>query len=183
MFRISLTFLLIILTGCAGLAPRSETAPVGIDGIACVGRIDALPAQLTAINDDQLLQTALGASGEGKLCFGQVLAATAPVTVYRVWNSDKSYTRYGSWWSFELPTGPKSSYRRDNGICPSWSALDRLSSCELKPGAKIVVGPGQSARCKTLTYAKSAVNQVYIPNDARAERLFVENCTAGTVWP
>jgi len=130
-----------------------------------------------------LLKKSLGARTEGKLCTGKVFLAEKPVTVYRVWNSDKNYTIYGSWWSFDSPQGPKIQYRKDNGICPSWSTLDRLSSCTIKVGAKIVVGPGQSAKCAESTYAKSAVNQVFIPNDSRNDVLFVENCTAGVDWP
>ncbi len=184
--------LLLLLTGCAGLdgldrqagsQVEGQAALSGIDGIACVGQIIAPPPGMEVVSDEALLQDALGASGEGELCAGQVLVALEPVTVYRVWDSAREYTRYGSWWSFQLPEGPRPQYRQDNSICPSWSELDRMSACTVKVGAKLVVGPGQSAQCKQMIYAKSATNQVYIPNDARNDVLHVQDCTAGAVWP
>jgi hypothetical protein len=43
-----------------------------------------------------------------------------------IWHKDMLAERknklYGSWWSFELPEGPKLECRQDNGICPSWIA-------------------------------------------------------------
>lgn len=179
----SLFFVVVFLAGCAGVTQPLEQVSLGIDGIPCVGRIENPPVGFVAVNDEVLLQSARGASGLGKLCEGKVFRATQPVTVYRVWNSDKSYTIYGSWWSFVLPEGPKQKYREDNGICPSWSALDRMSSCSIKVGAKIVVGPGQSAQCEQMTYPKSPVNQVFIPNDSRNNVIHVENCTSGVEWP
>nr|WP_245635063.1 hypothetical protein [Marinobacterium profundum] len=179
--------LLLLLTGCAGFdsgdkQPDSRVL-AGIDGVACVGQINSPPPGLAVVSDDALLQEALGASGAGELCAGQVLMAQQPVTVYRVWDSARDYTRYGSWWSFQVPVGPRLQYREDNSICPSWSELDRMSACTLKVGAKLVVGPGQSAQCKQMIYAKSAVNQVYIPNDARNNVLHVADCSEGVVWP
>ncbi|WP_020410534.1 hypothetical protein [Hahella ganghwensis] len=180
----SVIFLLaLIISGCESLPTADKPETQGIDGIACVGYIQPPPSGAIEVMDPALLQKALGTSGEGKLCEGKVYVATQPMTVYRVWNSDKSYTQIGSWWSFDHPNGPKPKYREDNGICPSWSTLDRLSSCTLKVGAKFVVGPGQSAQCQHMTYAKSEVNQVFIPNDTRIDQVYVENCTEGTVWP
>ena len=172
-----------ILTACANIKPAAEQPLVGVDGVTCVGEVEAPPEGLVEIDDMNLLELALGASGQGKLCAGQVYQTEEPVTVYRVWNSEKSYTVYGSWWSFEEPEGPKQEYRKDNGICPSWSSLDQMSSCTIKVGTRVVVGPGQSAKCQEMTYAKSDVNQVYIPNNSRDNIILVENCTGGTDWP
>lgn len=176
---------LALLTGCAGTQPPVEHGLVGVDGIACVGTVQTPPAGLVESAESELLARALGKSGAGKLCAGKVFQVISPVSVYRVWHSEKSYTLYGGWWSFTRPQGPQDRYREENAICPSWSALDRLSSCSIKAGAKIVVGPGQSADCQQdqLAYAKSPVNQVFIPNDARNDMLYVENCTAGSEWP
>lgn len=157
----------------------------------CVGSIMTPPAGLVAATDDALLAKAIGLPGKGALCKGAVFVAEKPVTVYRVWDSSKSYTLYGGWWSFDLPKGPREQYRVDNDICPEWSPLNIMSSCTIKVGTKIVVGPGQSAQCTQATVPPfpnnllpaSAVNQVYIPNDSRNNVLFVENCTPGTVWP
>ncbi|NKB80887.1 MAG: hypothetical protein GKS05_03115 [Nitrospirales bacterium] len=179
----SLYFVFMFLVGCAGMTPTMEQPSLGVDRIACVGEVEHPPKGLVEIKDTILVQKALGASGQGKLCVGNAFVTTEPVPVYRVWNKEKSYTLYGSWWSFELPKGPKQKYREENGICPSWSPLDRMSSCTIKVGTNVVVGPGQSAVCEQVTYPKSAVNQVFIPNDSRNNMLLVENCSAGADWP
>ncbi len=174
---------LLLLAGCAGMTPPPAPALSGIDGIPCIGQIDKPPSGLVETRDPALLDKALGASGKGMLCAGKVYRAKEPVTVFRVWDSSKAYTLYGGRWSFRLPQGPRDSYRKENDICPEWSALDRMSACTLKPGAEIVVGPGQSADCAHEKLQKSATNQVYIPNDSRQGKLFVEDCTPGAPWP
>jgi len=184
--RLSLPFFLLVfasLGGCAMHTPPDGQTISGIDGIACVGQVNPPPAGLVAADDDALLKTVLGSSGKGMLCAGKVYQATQPVTVYRVWDATKTYTLYGGWWSFNQPQGPRDRYQVENDICPEWSALDRMSSCSIKVGAKIVVGPGQSATCEQSTLPKSAANQVFIPNDSRNNVLFVENCSEGVVWP
>lgn len=106
------------------------------------------------------------------------------VLVYRVWDASKPYTALGGWWSLQIPQGPRDTYRHANEICPTWSALNRLSQYTLKPGTKVALGPGQSAQCSdSLRYPASAVNQVYIPNDAQHQQVFVENCQDDGNWP
>lgn len=159
-----------------------EPAPAAAN--TCVGTVAAVPGGLRPIDDDALLQAAAGAPGMGKLCSGKVFVAEQPVTVYRVWDRAKAYTAYGSWWSFSQPQGPRERYRREEDICPEWSPLDVMSSCTLKIGTRIVVGPGQSVNCANqLNFPPSAENQVYIPNDSRNNKIYVENCTAGADWP
>ncbi len=175
--------ILFVPGGCAGITGINNPVQLGIDGIACVGEIEKPPAGLIQSTDKELRLKALGASGDGKLCTGRVYLAEQSVTVYRVWNSTKSYSAFGGWWSFDRPRGPRQDYRKANEICPSWSSLDRMTSCSIKIGTKIVVGPGQSANCEDFTYPKSAVNQVYIPNNSRNDLIFIENCTAGLPWP
>ncbi|MBU2707945.1 hypothetical protein KCM76_18260 [Zooshikella marina] len=176
-------FSLLILVGCAGHIAPEKSELHGVDGVACVGYIDQPPEGVVAEEDKSLLDESLGVTGEGKLCAGKTFVATKPVKVYRVWNSQKDYSKYGRWWSFQVPHGPKQQYREQNVICPSWSTLDRMSECTLKAGTKLVVGPGQSANCLSTSYPKSAVNQVFVPNDSRKDILYVENCTPGDVWP
>lgn len=136
------------------------------------------------MDDPTLLASALGAAGAGKLCAGAVFEATRPLTLYRVWQRDRAYTELGRWWTFERPEGPRDRYRGQNVICPEWSALDAWSRCELRAGARFVLGPGQSARCEGgLTLPVSPTNQVYIDNDARAQRVFVERCEPLGAWP
>lgn len=176
-------FVFIFLAGCAGILGENQPSAVGIDGVACRGQIEAPPEGLVAADDQDLLLSALGESGHGKLCEGKVFVAVKPVTVYRVWSSKKVNAAYGVWWSFDEPKGPKSKYRADNVVCPTWSSLDRISSCVLKTGAKIVVGTGQSAKCEQISYPKSPVNQVFIPNDIDKNIMYVEKCTPGADWP
>ena len=164
-------------------APTPTPTPLATDGAAWVGTIEA-PAGMTAVDDAALLALAVGAPGQGKLCAGRVYQVTAPTTVYRVWTAAKAYTQLGGWWSFTAPRGPRAAYQRDNAICAEWSALDTVSSCTIKLGTRIVVGPGQSADCEgDADFAASATNQVFIPNDTRKGQLFVEGCTAGVPWP
>lgn len=172
--KISYVFLvLVLISGCTGVSTR----PVGIDGSPCAGTVIDPPAGLTEITDTELLQSALGSTGQGKLCIGKVFIVKTPVTVYRVWDSSKSYTAFGRWWSLSYPQGSRDDYRKINVICPDWSALDRMSICFLKIGAKVVIGPGQSAQCPDGIYPQSSANQVYVPNDSRADQIFVDNCT------
>lgn len=164
----------VLLAACATQGPSSDS---------CVGNVAVPPAGLVASSDDALLQRAIGAPTKGALCKGQVFVAEKEVTVYRVWDATKSYTLYGSWWSFSLPLGPRDQYRVQNDICPEWSPLNKMSACTLKIGTKIVVGPGQSAQCAAALLPASAVNQVYIPNDSRNNVLYVDRCTDGADWP
>jgi hypothetical protein len=173
-----------LIAGCTNISPIQDNAIVAIDEKACIGTIMTPPAGLAETDDTELLQAAQGESGQGRLCAGKVFVAEKPVTVYRVWDSTHSYTAYGSWWSLSDPQGPRDNYRKEEDICPEWSALDRMSACSLKVGAKVVIGPGQSVNCNNnLSYPPSSVNQVYIPNDSRNNKVYVENCSAGADWP
>lgn len=172
--RVAAFLSVVLLSACATRLEHSN---------GCVGTVMSPPPGLVEIADDELLRSALGAPAKGALCAGKVFIAEKEVTVYRVWDSAKSYTLYGRWWSFSAPTGPRDKYQVDNDICPEWSPLNTVSSCTVKIGAKIVVGPGQSAQCAERLLPASAVNQVYIANDSRNNALFVDHCSKGTDWP
>mgnify|MGYP000078257003 FL=1 len=170
------------LGGCGG--EMMEPLPVSpLDGQSCAGFIDSAPSGANQVEDATLLQEALGKSGEGKLCVGRVLEALQSVAVYRVWNAAKDYTEFGRWWSLSKPMGPVERYRTDNEICPEWSDLNQLTVCSLKIGARFVMGPGQSAQCMMMSYDRSPINQVYVPNDTRASKVYVENCMRLGAWP
>lgn len=176
---------LVLLASCGPKAKPAVEAPAPEEPAApaCVGEIEA-PSGVRTVEDPELLAQAIAKDGEGKLCTGQVYEVVEPLTVYRVWTSAKPYTQLGGWWSFDEPQGPADAYREANAICPEWSDLDRMSRCTVKVGARIVVGPGQSAACEGgVIFAQSAVNQVFIPNDARIDQVFVEDCTPGEAWP
>jgi hypothetical protein len=188
-----------ILVACGGSATvatpakdpsskKTETSSVvpavgPVDGVACAGAIDPVPEGVKEIVDDVFARSAIDESGKGKLCMTRIFEVVAPIKVYRVWNSQKSYTEFGKWWSFAKPMGPVEAYREQNAICPEWSDLDRVTVCEIKVGARFAVGPGQSAMCASTQYEKSSVNQVYIPNDTREEKVFVDHCESLGAWP
>lgn len=174
MKRLTAFLSMVLLTACATQSPPSD---------GCVGTVIAPPAGFVETTDDALLASAIGAPTKGALCKGKVFIAEKDVTVYRVWDATKSYTLYGRWWSFSEPHGPRDRYQAENDICPEWSPLNKMSSCSVKLGTKVVVGPGQSAQCAESLLPASAVNQVYIANDSRNDVLFVENCSAGVDWP
>ena len=171
-FLMSLAF--VGLVGCAKLPQQSSS---------CVGDVITPPVGLQ-LSAEQPPAGTIGAPKAGALCTGKVFVAMQPVRVYRVWDAAKPYTQYGKWWSFDAPKGPRDTYRLNNAICPEWSPLNQVSSCTLKVGTQVVVGPGQSAECadKTLLPA-AATNQVYVPNDSLHNVVAVENCSAATAWP
>ncbi len=182
---------IVILSACSQLpqlpkdsAAVAGAATVGIDGIACVGSLQQPPPGLTPVQDAALLQQALGATGAGKICAGQVFQAKQPVRLYRVWDGSKSYTKLGQWWSAELPQGPKAAYQRANAICPAWSALDQHVSCQLKPGSLVVIGNTQSADCAADgVLEKNANQQWFVANDGRNNQYLVDNCQELGNWP
>ena len=180
---VGLLSLIFILGGCSTLPMAEQADVIGVDGVACIGKVVTPPAGLVEVLDEALLQQVLKPSGEGELCAGKVFKAEQAVTVYRVWDSTKAYTLYGGWWSLNQPQGPKNKYRKENDICPEWSELNQMSQCQLTVGAKVVIGPGQSADCEEIYHKKSPVNQVYIPNDSRNNVLYVESCSDGVAWP
>jgi hypothetical protein len=165
--------------------PASAVPASAAQGAACPGKVEAIDG-LAPADDDALYKQALGQPGKGSLCTGQVFEVLRPVKVYRVWTKEKSHTKLGRWWSFSRPRGPVSEYRRANAICAEWSDLDVVSECTLKAGARVVVGPGQSALCKAESYPVSETNQVFVPNDTRdpeKQKVLVEGCTEGSPFP
>ncbi len=171
------------LAACAGapVAPppttQADAAPLHCPGSSGVPA--RLREQLQAVEDPALLRAALGQPGQGGLCQGQVYQSRpdSQVTLFRVWNSTNPHSQYGSWWALELPVGEVSAYRAGFEICYQWSPLDRLATCSLKPGARLVLGDGQSASCSAhLTYPPSPRQQVFIQDAASA----VTDCSVHT---
>ena len=116
-----------------------------------------------------LLAQAQRTSGGGYLCSAKSFAITQPVRVYRLIDSTQPYSKLGSFWSFDRPTGKRDDYRAKFAICEQWSKLDRLLACDVRPGTVIVVGTTQSADCShDFMYGKTAANQVFVPNDGVA---------------
>ena len=181
--RLFSVLLIFTLAACSQL-PRTETATLlGMDGVPCVGEVENPPGAALETSDPALLKQAMGASEKGGVCAAKVFQIEKSVRVYRVWDSSKSYTQLGRWWALTKPVGPKDTYRKDYAICPSWSALDHLVACDIKPGTAIAMGPTQSAACEDGIYPKTGLNQVFIPNNAAVKQIFVENCRDEGVWP
>lgn len=133
----------------------------------------------------QAEKESMGRDLEGKLVVGQAYRVKKKgILVYRAWNSRKSWSRMGQWWTLTKPESSEyvDQYRKDYNICYQWSGLDRLSSAELKVGAVIVVGAGQSAACDRMpdgsiptladgepdSYDVSTKQQVYISDPQNA---------------
>ncbi len=154
---LNVTFLL-----CLAMNPLISIA----DSITCLGN-NKLPEQFedyfSEIKDPKLLQQSIGKPDEGKLCQGKAYKVSQDVIVHRAWNSTNPASELGKWWAFSTPRGMISDYRKNYEICYQWSPLDRLSTCLLKEGTKVVIGTGQSAQCSQyLTYPSSSRHQIYV---------------------
>lgn len=123
---------------------------------------------------DLLLQ-AVRLEGEGGLSAGVVIVLQTDTVLYRVWNGpDKlnpagNNNRVGNWWTFDAPTGPAAAYRKDYAICHSWNDLTWVTSCKLKAGSVVAVGPTQSVaagKCSdpNESYKATKAQQVFVPN-------------------
>ena len=179
-----LTFSIATLVSCAQMPANQPVQNQQADTVSmapepCIGTTD-LPSSLrdsfVPAVDAELLNSALGEPGKGGLCQGQVYISTGikTVTLYRAWNSTNPGSMYGKWWAFSRPSGEVAQYREDFEICYQWSPLDKLVTCELKAGTKVVVGNGQSAYCSEyLSYGVSASQQIYIENTESV----TNNCT------
>ncbi|MEZ4302289.1 MAG: hypothetical protein R3B70_45600 [Polyangiaceae bacterium] len=141
----------------------TEPAP---EGPACAGKVDSPPDGVTA-TDEPPPSFAIGAPGKGALCEAKVYVAAGAVTVYRLftasYETSKKAGPLGAYWTFQKPQGPKDAYRAAYEICDEWNDLDMLNECQIDTGAKLVLGPGQSADCEgDKDYPPSAANQVLI---------------------
>lgn len=184
MLRTAALVLSLVIAGCASLPGPDRAADVGIDGIACVGSVVGDVPGLREAGDSALLGNAQLQTGKGGVCSARVFSVTAPVVLYRVFDAGNPRSKFGSWWSLQRPTGSREQYRAANAICKEWSALDRMVSCEVRPGSQIVVGTTQSAVCSDgTTYPKTDTNQVYVANDGRAGIVHVGACSQETNWP
>ena len=123
----------------------------------------------------------VGAPGKGSLYEGKVFVAQGPVTVYRIfsasWKDSKLAGPKGAFWTLDKPTGTAASYRSVDEICKEWNDLDMRNECKIEVGARVVLGPGQSAtREKSDTsYPRSTANQLVLVKKANGS-VPVVNC-------
>lgn len=113
----------------------------------------------------------IGAPGKGALCEGKVFTVKEPITVYRVFTAKyetaKKAGPTGAYWTLAKPSGKLADYRSNYEICSEWNDLDMLNECKVDVGAKVVLGPGQSADCDSgAKYEQSAANQLLIVKGA-----------------
>jgi hypothetical protein len=184
--NLPIAVLLIFLCGCTNIfvneRVHSSTPPeqsVQQPSNICPGTVE-LPDEFVPlfdpVEDEALLNSALGEPDKGMLCQGKVYKVKQDVGVilYRAWNSTNPNSRLGTWWTFYRPAGKTALFRSDFEICYQWSPLDKLTRCNLKAGTEVVVGTGQSAECSQyLTYPASAAQQIYIENASST----VSNCS------
>lgn len=175
------------ISGCthlpAGVMIEVKVAS-GIDDLPCVGTIERAAPGLVEFGNAPLLAQSQRPSGGGYLCSAKSFAVTQPVRLYRLIDSTQPYSKLGSFWSFDRPTGTREDYRARFAICKQWSQLDRLVACDVRPGTMIVVGTTQSADCgQGVTYEKTAANQVFVPNDGLAGIVHTGACIDQGAWP
>ena len=174
----------LVISGCAYLPRDSSAGENGIDGEACTGSVAITDPGLLETANPFLLTRAKLQKGKGGVCSAKVYAAVAPVVLYRVFDASKPHSKFGSWWSLKAPSGSKADYRAANAICKEWSALDRVISCEVRPGTQVVIGTTQSAECSDgSTYPQTAVNQVFVANDVKVGIVHVGACREENDWP
>jgi hypothetical protein len=184
MLRLIAALIPLLLAGCANLGGTLGAGERGIDGITCVGNVNSSTVGLSESANPVLLSKAQMPTDKGGVCAAIVVATRAPVVLYRVFDSSKPYTKLGGWWSLKHPGTSRAEYRAANAICPEWSNLDRLVSCEIRPGTQVVLGTTQSAQCADgSVYAKTGETQVFVPNDGRVGIIHVGNCSEEVSWP
>ena len=138
---------------------------------ACAGPVATPPAGFVKEAEPPPAWS-IGAPGKGSLCEGQVFVAREPVTVYRVfstsWKTSKLAGPTGAYWTLEKPSGTSAQYRTTYEICQEWNDLDMLNECKVEKGAKVVLGPGQSATCEKSggSFPGNAANQVVLVKKA-----------------
>ncbi|MEJ2199786.1 MAG: hypothetical protein P8X63_02035 [Desulfuromonadaceae bacterium] len=181
MKRLLLVLLSLILSGCSSVVATenfSTGAAVQTTSEKCPGTVDLsapFAALFEPVENEALLEAALGKPTEGRLCQGKVYRVKGmEVSLYRAWNSTNPNSRLGKWWAFAAPEGRTTRFRFDFEVCYQWSPLDKLTRCAFRAGTEVVVGTGQSATCdEYLTYPASATQQVYIEDAS----IFVSGCS------
>jgi len=178
-----LTAAIMSQSGCQTQPQQELNTPLSATDIECIGGVtDPRPDALDKV-ESTLVPRAQNAAGKGGLCVASAFRARSSVRVYRIWDVTRPNSAFGRWWSLSKPTGSKASYRQAFGICPEYSALDRLISCNIKFASTIVIGTTQSAECQDGTVLpKTNTLQVYIPNDLYNGLIFVDDCKDEDLW-
>jgi hypothetical protein len=181
----SLPFLLLACGGAASPPQVPESPPVATTAAptaaplavapppssksttTCAGPVATPPPGLVKA-DEPAPTWSIGEPGKGSLCEGKVFVAQGPVTVYRAFSASYKTSKLagptGAFWTLDKPSGSSANYRNVYEICKEWNDLDMVNECKIEVGARVVLGPGQSATCdkSDTSYPRSAANQVVI---------------------
>lgn len=164
-----------VLTGCP--SDSTENNPAGSESnTALAPRLDT--SIFERIADTAFVDSAEFGPGKGGVhdAAAYRVKGGKSATIYRVFDK----YAFGRWWALSRPSGPKQAYRDAFAICPEWNALDSLMTCTLPEGARLVVGPGESAGCTVGGFPRSDSLQAFINSSATATR----NChSTPLTWP
>lgn len=162
---------LAVLAGCATTARDPLGLPATLQGRAELLRLDDPDYERA------MAFNALKKPGDGGVLGVAVVRITQELPVYRLWNGPAvkdargNTNRLGGWWSADKPQGPVAQYRTDYEVCNAWNQLTWLASCTLRPGAVVVVGPGQSVSAQT---CGDAGGQESYPANRRLWQIYVD---------
>jgi hypothetical protein len=179
-------------TATATAAPAVTAPPIKVTTpapttAACAGPIATPPPGLVKA-DEPAPAWSIGEPGKGSLCAGEVFIAKGPVTVYRLfsasWKDSKLAGPKGAFWTLDRPGGTAATYRNVYEICKEWNDLDMINECTIEAGARVVLGPGQSATCdkSDTSYPRSAANQVVLVKKADGSVPVVDCKEAAHKW-
>ena len=146
MKRFTITAILLLIGGCTRNSPAQMMLMYSPRRVLVALHCQRSgKGQFLAVDNPELLQSALGEPQQGKALPSQVYESTQPATVilYRAYNSTNPNSRFGELVGWAKPSGTVSEYRANYEICYQWSPLDKLVRCELKPGVQVVVGNGR----------------------------------------
>lgn len=138
------------------MASLPATSGLGYDGPS--------PEFFAPVDDDALLRLAIRGPGQGYLSDGAVWRVKKAVLVYRLYDGVRA-DKFGRSWTLEEPTNHLMEYRNTYAICPAWNTFRYEVVCTLKVGARVVIGPTQSAKCEEdrMFFPATPAQQVFIP--------------------
>jgi hypothetical protein len=167
------------------IAPPASTAPRAAS--TCAGPVATPPPGLVKA-EEAAPAWSIGEPGKGALCEGKVFIAQGPVTVYRAFSASYKTSKLagptGAFWTLDRPSGTAARYRNVYEICKEWNDLDMLNECTIEVGARVVLGPGQSATCdkSDTSYPRSAANQVVLVKKADGSMPVVDCKESAQKW-
>lgn len=157
----------------AGEQPPPATAPELASDVCSSDLAFEIDGLKKSVGNAVLKQGVYGLGGGG-LCAASEFVVTKPLTIYRLsaWHTPD----YDKWWTFELPSGSASEYRKRYVMGGDWPVNYR-TTCTLKVGTTIAVGYGQSSHARS---ASKAI-QVFVAGDRDAVKAQMEDKSCDAV--